>query len=96
MFQVDGKHDQFETELLSRLPEEDYNLYCDYDPEGILLEAIQACGIQCRGMAFSARDILPNKVGLQRKGDKLLVKYGYGLGWVELEGTIKKDGQSYV
>jgi hypothetical protein len=35
---------------------------CDYDPKDILLEAVRAAGIECRGMASSADGILPYKV----------------------------------
>lgn len=53
-------------------------LECDYDPRGLLLNAVHAAGIECRGMMFSARGILPEKHELTVWPDKLEPKEGYG------------------
>lgn len=64
----------------------------DYDPKGILLAAVRASGIECRGFMFSARGILPEKCGTtvypERAADpdfdqdaapaRLQIKNGYG------------------
>lgn len=53
-------------------------LECDYDPAGLLLEAVRAVGIDCRGSFFSARGILPSKHELEIKPGLLSPKEGYG------------------
>lgn len=59
-----------------------FYLECDYDPQGIVLEAVNAIGIKCRGYMFSARGILPQKHSLFVTKDKLVPKEGYG-NWTE-------------
>jgi len=54
------------------------HLQCDYDPKGILLDAVIAAGVECRGFAFSAKGILPMKTDLQVFPDHLEPKEGYG------------------
>lgn len=51
---------------------------CDYDPRGILLDAVRAAGIKCQGMMFSADGILPRKHELDIEPDCLTPKEGYG------------------
>jgi hypothetical protein len=65
---------------------------CDYDPRDILLDAVRAAGVECRGMLFSARGILPSKHSTTVYPEKqanaefdepfaparLVVKEGYG------------------
>ena len=70
----------FKRELLARLPDGDYWLYSDYDPsEGPLLDAVRAAGLECRGSMFSSKDIgFPTKTGTSRKGDEVMLKWGYG------------------
>jgi hypothetical protein len=52
---------------------------CDYDPNGLLLEAIQeTVNSNCRGFLFSASGILPEKHKLIIKLDFLEPKEGYG------------------
>lgn len=53
-------------------------LECDYDPCGILLEAVRAAGVECRGFMFSAKGILPEKHSLKVRIDRLEPKEGYG------------------
>lgn len=36
-------------------------LECDYDPQGAVLDAVRAAGVECRGWMFSAKGILPSK-----------------------------------
>ena len=55
---------------------------CDYDPRGLLLEAVHAVGIECRGSFFSARGILPEKHDLTIHPDRLEPKEGYG-NWLD-------------
>lgn len=53
-------------------------LQCDYDPQGPLLEAVRAIGIECRGCMGSAKDILPMKHSLRVTPNMLEPKEGYG------------------
>lgn len=53
-------------------------LECDYDPQGILLEAVQAIGLKCQGFMFSADGILPRKHALDVRVDTIKPKEGYG------------------
>ncbi len=47
---------------LEKRPDRPYiDIECDYDPQGILLDAVRAAGVECRGMMFSAKGILPEK-----------------------------------
>jgi hypothetical protein len=51
---------------------------CDYDPEGILLEAVRVAGVKCQGCMLSAEGILPMKHSLRARPDCLEPKEGYG------------------
>jgi hypothetical protein len=53
-------------------------LDCDYDPRGHLLTAVRSAGLECSGMGFSARGILPAKHSLSVYPDHLEPKEGYG------------------
>lgn len=53
-------------------------LQCDHDPMGPLLEAVLAAGVECRGVLFSARGILPENHVLIVKPHELSPKEGYG------------------
>ena len=53
-------------------------LVCDYDPQGMVLEAVRAAGIECRGVTHSADGILPRKHSLMVRRDRLEPKEGYG------------------
>jgi len=64
-------------------------LNCDYDPLGILLDAVHAAGVECTGKFFSARGILPQKYGLAVYPDKLVPKEGYG-NWTD-EIPVKEN-----
>lgn len=57
-------------------------LECDYDPDGHLLEAVRAAGVECRGFLFSAKGILPQKHLLDVRVDRMRPKEGYG-NWTE-------------
>jgi len=70
---------EVETRVLARLQtEEIIILTCDYDPWGILLDAVRAIGLPCHGRAFSARGILPQKHELVVSAAFLKGKEGYG------------------
>lgn len=83
-----GKNRQgFEQELydrvLTRLEAHGrVSLSCDYDPQGILLEAVRACGQECSGFLYSAKGLLPFKhttKSLVENGlGKIKPKEGYG------------------
>lgn len=51
---------------------------CDYDPHGILLDAVRAAGLECGGFMFSARGILPQKHSTIVKPGLIEPKEGYG------------------
>lgn len=86
-----------EQAVAAQLRERGYShLECDYDPQGVLLDAVRVAGVECRGMLFSARGILPAKhsteVYPERQADaefdvsaapsRLVVEEGYG-NWSE-------------
>ena len=76
--------EQFRTALFNLLPDKDYYLHSDYDPQDLLLEAVQVVEPSCRGVMFSSSGLLPNKTCLKRKGNKLIAKQGYGAEWIEV------------
>lgn len=70
---------EIEARTLEALKKDGHvSLMCDYDPWDILLEAVHAIGIECRGSFFSAKGILPQKHSLLVKPDVLIPKEGYG------------------
>lgn len=74
---------EVEQRVLSKLQTQDaVFLECDYDPQGILLEAVRTIGVECRGFMFSGRGILPQKHSLRVTADTLEPKEGYG-NWKE-------------
>jgi hypothetical protein len=54
------------------------DLECDYDPQGALLDAVRAAGIECAGSFFSARGILPQKHSTEIAPGRIVPKEGYG------------------
>jgi hypothetical protein len=69
-----------EVEILKAL-ETDGQIFleCDYDPFGLLLDAVKEAGHKdCRGFMFSARGILPQKHTLDITPGLLKPKEGYG------------------
>jgi hypothetical protein len=87
-----GDKDKFKTFLAEAIDRE-ITAYghsytdCDYDPQGILLEALRAAGVECQGCMMSAEGILPMKHSLRAMPDCLEPKEGYG-NWTEV---IKVD-----
>lgn len=80
-FQKDEHREAFRVELLRLLNAEgphDIRLSVDYDPEGLLLEAIQNIGIPCSGSMFSADGLLPRKTFMRVKAQSCEWKRGYG------------------
>ena len=78
-----GDKVQFAEEVrirtLAKLQEQEVvHLECDYDPWDILLEAVQAIGLECGGHMFSADGILPRKHCLSVTAEQLCPKEGYG------------------
>jgi hypothetical protein len=55
-----------------------YVLDVDYDPCPKLLEALHACGIECRGFMFSAQGIFPGKTSLIFLDGKIAAREGRG------------------
>lgn len=55
----------------------------DYDPDALLLIALEAAGVECRGCMASAEGILPMKHSLWVFPDVLKPKEGYG-NWTEV------------
>lgn len=56
----------------------DVVLKTDYDPFGMLLEAVRAAGVECSGCMFSCRGVLPMKTMLRVNASRLRPKKGYG------------------
>lgn len=74
-----SKRDIFEAKLIALLPDGDWCLDSDYDPTGLLLEAVIEAGIPCRGFFFSSEDVgFPEKTALRYWGGMLEQKIGYG------------------
>lgn len=86
-----GDREKFEAHLAEAIDaslkeqEEKYPKYeprvrlsCDYDPQGLVLDAVRAAGVECRGFMFSAEGILPQKHTLHVTKGKLEPKEGYG------------------
>lgn len=82
------KQDAFRTSLTTRLGEQTkWKMECDYDPSGVLLEAVREAGIECSGRMWSAKGILPMKTKLVRDEEELRFKEGYGGGWNTIESS---------
>jgi hypothetical protein len=59
MAELDNPQSKFK---LGNDPEEpSIGLYVDYDPNGLMLKIVRACGVECSGSFFSARGLLPEK-----------------------------------
>ena len=56
-------------------------LKVDHDPDAILRDALDAAGIDCAGVLFSARGILPSKTRMCIEGRTIRVRDGYGAPW---------------
>jgi hypothetical protein len=59
-------------------------LSCDYDPRGMLLEAVRDAGHECRGFMFSAQGLLPSKHCVLIHIGNAEAKAGYGADWLEI------------
>lgn len=79
----EDKREEFQEELYRRLYSIPWTrISVDYDPDPILRGALNAVGIECSGVMFSARDILPGKTTvLKRAGGTVETKEGYGAPW---------------
>lgn len=86
-FEREDRRAEFKAALVIRLLEAEpdpcrgpsLSVYSDYDPDAVLLAAIHDIGIECRGLLFSSKGLLPAKTGmsLSRSGE-LWAKEGYG------------------
>ena len=72
---INALRPRIETDLAS---EGHVYLENDYDPRGILLDAVREIGIECRGYMFSGKGIFPDKHSLEIYHDRLEPKEGYG------------------
>lgn len=87
---IDDKREALFDALLARLPaayeaqnekgkQWPLKLNVDYDPDGVLLEATRAAGIECRGSMFSADGIYPSKTRTEiDEHGRFVVRDGYG------------------
>lgn len=85
-FMRDDMREMFKAELMARIPDTgDTLLDVDYDPSGILLDAVRAVGLKCAGVFFSANGILPNKTLMWVRPSENLCEWkcGYGGKWQE-------------
>jgi len=63
--------------LVRLLPDGDWDLHNDYDPWGLLLEAIRESGVESRGFGYSERAIgFPDKAGSRCQDGCLEAKVG--------------------
>ena len=91
-FVPEDKRQQFVSFLADLWSIDQGILYCDYDPDSRLLEALKHVDIDCHGFAFSADDIsFPRKTGTQVINGACRVKLGYGQPWTPIE-QIPKEG----
>lgn len=87
-----GKKEAFELALIRLLPDGGWELYNDYDPWDILLQAVQQAGIECRGFFFSGSDVgFPEKTGLRYRDGVLEAKEGYAKAYAPLEQQASHD-----
>lgn len=81
---VEAKRPAFRDALRTVLeraykPGERLRLNVDYDPQGELLEAVRAAGIECRGCMFSADGLFWAKTRTSIEPDgRFVVREGYG------------------
>ena len=62
-------------------------LESDYDPQGLLLDAVREIGIECRGFLGSSDGILPRKTYILVRPDRITPKEGYGNWTAEIPVT---------
>ena len=87
-----GRKDAFESALIKLLPDGGWELYNDYDPLDILLQAVQEAGIECRGFFFSGADVgFPEKTGLRYRDGILEAKEGYAQAYIPLARPVPHD-----
>lgn len=68
-----------QASILTALDEHGFiEVECDYDPDGPLLDAVRAAGIECSGYMFSAKGILPCKHSLSVTPTAMEPREGYG------------------
>lgn len=82
-FQIEDKREAFRLglrQLLDETPEQEWStLHVDYDPFGILLDAVRDAGVPCRGNMFSADGILPAKTRMYIYSENnIQTREGYG------------------
>ena len=78
--QYSEKREMFKQALYFRLinhPNWD-KLQNDYDPDDILLAALEDVEIECRGYLFSGDGIFPSKTTMLNEKEGIRVKVGYG------------------
>lgn len=87
---LDDKRDAFKHALESviRRDVEQHgkcHMYMDYDPQGPLLEAVCAAGVECRGAFFSGDGLFRwRKNGLDVEEARVTAKHGYGQEYLEI------------
>lgn len=83
-FRQPEKREAFKAALLRYLPARNWTAYNDYDPQGLLLDAVREVG-PCLGACFSGDEYFPEKTGICREDNRLFVKEGYQSHWVEVK-----------
>ena len=76
-FGLADKREELKAALIKHLPDGDWDIYNDYDPQGPLLAAVREV-VECRGYMFSGDGLFPRKTGLRCTDGKLYGKDGYG------------------
>ncbi|MBE3039656.1 MAG: hypothetical protein IMZ62_12710 [Chloroflexi bacterium] len=92
-----GEHRQaFHAALLLQMPDTGEVLVRnDYDPDGVLLEAVRAVGIECRGRMFSGDDIgFPRKTWTRIDDNNVpTLKHGYGANEQVMKDVLTKAAE---
>ena len=83
-FRQPEKREAFQAALLRYLPARNWTAYNEYDPQGLLLDAVREVG-PCMGAWYSGDEYFPEKTGIRREDNRLFVKEGYRTGWVEVK-----------
>ena len=83
LFGLKDKREEFRLALLKLLPAEYYVLENDYEPKGILLDAVHAV-VPNYDFTFSDIEIFPFKTVMIYECDQIWVKRGHSMPFEEL------------
>lgn len=80
LFEVEDKREELHAALFRLIEDggQDPEVSVDYDPRGLLLDAVREIGIECRGCMFSAQGLFPEKHRMIIRTGFVVVNEGYG------------------